>query len=66
MSDYTYVIEQWNDTKGWIPYLKCNDNLQESSEIIFLLEEILPHREYRIAQYKNKDLYYKFYLEQRR
>ena len=66
MSDYTYVIEKWNDETGWTPHLMCNDDLEESSGLIFLLEEILPHREFRLAQYSNKELYYKFHLEPRR
>ena len=52
MKNYIYGVEKWDEQrKEWIPQrFDCKD-LQEVGEVINLLDEAMPYREFRPAQY---------------
>lgn len=56
---YIYGVEKWDDQrKEWLPQrFDCGD-LEEVGEVINLLEEALPDREFRPAQYIVEEFQY--------
>lgn len=59
MRPYTYVIERWHeDRKVWQPLRFNINDLDEVEEIIDLLQEAIPHGEFRPAQYTIKEYQY--------
>ena len=56
---YIYGVEKWDDRcKAWIPQrFDCHD-LEEVGEVINILEEALPNREFRPAQYTVEEFQY--------
>lgn len=56
---YIYGVEKWDDRrKEWIPQrFDCQD-LEEVGEVISILEEALPNREFRPAQYTVEEFQY--------
>ena len=56
---YIYGIERWDEVRDqWVPqrFLDCHD-LEQVGDLINLLEQILPHREFRPAQYAVGELH---------
>ena len=56
---YIYGVEKWDDRcKEWISQrFDCHD-LDEVGEVINILEEALPNREFRPAQYTVEEYHY--------
>ena len=56
---YIYGIEKWdNRRKEWMPQrFDCQD-LEEVGEVIDILNEALPNREFRPAQYTVEEYHY--------
>ena len=56
---YIYGVEKWDDRrKEWIPQRFDCHNLEEVGEVIDILEEALPNREFRPAQYTVEEYHY--------
>lgn len=59
MNNIVYGVEKWDDArKEWVPHrFDCKD-LAEVGEVIDLLEQVMPDREFRPVQYTVKEFQY--------
>lgn len=59
MSNIIYGVEKWDDTvKDWRPQRFGCQDLEEVGEVIDLLNQAMPDREFRPAQYTVKEFQY--------
>lgn len=54
-----YPILTWNEeSKEWVVDKVASDSLEEAAEVLKLLEELQPHKEFKIGQYSIEEFQY--------
>ena len=59
VKNYIYTIEKWDEKQRlWRPFRFGGQDLSEMGEALQLIEDAIPHSEFRLAQYTVEEFQY--------